>query len=116
MALNSVLDVCVAEKVLRILEVLQFAIKHVFMRLGWYPYCRHNDTTRFYQARMCGNFPPAVASSTYQHCETSSILIYVQYTVYYMCTRVYCVLYAYLSVLCIVCVLVCIVYCMCTRV
>ena len=35
-------------------------------------------------------------------------------TVYCMCTRVYCVLYVYTCVLCIVCVLVCIVYCMCT--
>ena len=34
--------------------------------------------------------------------------------VYCMCTHVYCVLYVYLCVLCIVCVLVCIVYCMCT--
>ena len=48
-------------------------IKHVFVGLGWYPYCGPSDTTFSHQARMCSSFPPAVASSAYQHCVTSSL-------------------------------------------
>ena len=47
---------------------------------------------------------------------TQCIVCVLVCIVYCVCAHVYCVLYVYSCVLCIVCVLVCTVYCMCTRV